>query len=139
MLEIPAAVQAEMIGHAILGLPDEACGLFAGAFGGDRVERFFSMRNAAASSQIYELDAQEMMDVERTADDAGIAVIGVMHSHTHTTNYPSPTDVADAARFDPFGAWRFIIVSLKHADPSLRSYHILDGEITEESVRIVSG
>jgi proteasome lid subunit RPN8/RPN11 len=139
VLEIPTAVHAEMIGHAILGLPDEACGLFAGAFGGDRVERFFSMRNAAASSQIYELDAQEMMDVERTADDAGIAVIGVMHSHTHTTNYPSPTDVADAARFDPFGAWRFIIVSLKHADPSLRSYHILDGEITEETVRIVSG
>jgi proteasome lid subunit RPN8/RPN11 len=139
VLEIPTAVHAEMIGHAILGLPDEACGLFAGAFGGDRVERFFSMRNAAASSQIYELDAQEMMDVERTADDAGIAVIGVMHSHTHTTNYPSPTDVADAARFDPFGAWRFIIVSLKHADPSLRSYHILDGEVTEETVRIVSG
>jgi proteasome lid subunit RPN8/RPN11 len=138
VLEIPTAVHAEMIGHAILGLPDEACGLFAGAFGGDRVERFFSMRNAAASSQIYELDAQEMMDVERTADDAGIAVIGVMHSHTHTTNYPSPTDVADAARFDPFGAWRFIIVSLKHADPSLRSYHILDGEITEETVRIIS-
>ena len=24
-----------------------------------------------------------------------------MHSHTHTTNYPSPTDIADAARFDP--------------------------------------
>ena len=126
-----------MVGHAILGLPDEACGLFAGAFGGDRVERFFPMRNAAASSQIYELDGQEMMGVERTADDAGLAVIGVMHSHTHTTDYPSPTDVADAGRFDPFGAWRFIIVSLKHGDPSLRSYRILDGEITEESVREV--
>ncbi|MDG2029258.1 MAG: M67 family metallopeptidase [Acidimicrobiales bacterium] len=137
MLEIPASIYAEMTGHAILGLPDEACGLFAGAFGGDRVERFFPMANAAKSSQIYELDGQEMMDVERTADDAGIAVIGVMHSHTHTTAYPSPTDVADAARFDPFGAWRFIIVSLKLPDPSLRSYHILDGEITEEPVTIL--
>lgn len=138
MLEIPAAVHDEMVGHAILGLPDEACGLFAGPFGGDRVERFFPMRNAAESSRIYELDSQEMLDVERTADDAGIAVLGVMHSHTHTTNYPSPTDVADAARFDPFGAWRFIIVSLKHPDPSLRCYRILDGEITEEPVRITS-
>jgi len=131
-------VHAEMIGHAILGLPDEACGLFAGAYGGDRVERFFPMANTAKSSQIYELDGQEMMNVERTADDAGIAVMGVMHSHTHTTNYPSPTDVADAGRFDPFGAWHFIIVSLKQADPSLRSFRILDGEITEEPVTIVT-
>lgn len=136
MLEIPASIHAEMIGHAILGLPDEACGLFAGAFGGDRVERFYPMANAAKSSQIYELEGREMMAVERTADDAGLAVMGVMHSHTHTTNYPSPTDVADAARFDPFGAWRFIIVSLKHADPSLRSFRILDGTITEEPVTL---
>jgi [CysO sulfur-carrier protein]-S-L-cysteine hydrolase len=137
VLEIPASIHAEMVGHAILGLPNEACGLFAGTFGGDCVEVFFPMRNVADSSQIYELDAQEMMDVERTADDAGLTLTGVMHSHTHTTNYPSPTDVADAARFDPFGAWRFIIVSLKHSDPSLRSYRILDADITEETVRIV--
>jgi len=134
MLQIPEFVHAEMIGHAILGLPDEACGLFAGPSGGHGVERFFPMANAARSSQIYQLDGQEMMEVERTADDAGLCVMGVMHSHTHTSNYPSPTDVADAARFDPFGAWSFVIVSLKHADPSLRSFRILDGEITEESV-----
>jgi proteasome lid subunit RPN8/RPN11 len=136
VLELPAAFHAEMVGHAIRGLPNESCGLFAGPFGSDRVERFFPMRNVAASSQIYELDGHEMMAVEREADEAGLAVIGVMHSHTHTTNYPSPTDVADAARFDPFGSWRFIIVSLKFADPSLRSYRILDGEIDEEPVII---
>ena len=137
VLEIPASIHAEMIGHAILGLPDEACGLFAGVHGADQIEKFFPMRNIAESSQIYQLDGQEMIDVERTADDSGIALMGVMHSHTHSTNYPSPTDVADAARFDPFGVWRFIIVSLKHEDPSLRSYRILDGEITEEPVKIL--
>ncbi len=128
-----------MVAHAIRGLPNEACGLFAGPYGGDDVVRFFPMRNAAESSTIYELDGAEMIQVEKTADDAGIAVIGVMHSHTHSTNYPSPTDVADAARFDPFGAWRFVIVSLKHPEASLRSYRILDGEITEEAVEIIDG
>ncbi len=127
-----------MVSHALHGLPNEACGLFAGPFGGDDVVRFFPMRNAAESSTIYELDGQEMMDVERTADDSGVAVMGVMHSHTHSTNYPSPTDVADAARFDPFGAWRFIIVSLKHPEASLRCFRILEGEVTEESVELVS-
>ena len=58
----------------------------------------------------------------------GSRVVGVMHSHTHTTAYPSPTDVADAAAFDPFGSWNFIIVSLKDADPVLRSYRILEGD-----------
>jgi len=126
-----------MVGHAVLGLPDEACGLFAGEFGSDLIERFYPMRNSARSSRIYELDGQEMMSVERDADDSGLAVMGVMHSHTHTTNYPSPTDIDDAGRFDPFGAWRFVIVSLKHPDPSLRSYRILDGAVTEERVAIV--
>lgn len=136
MLVIGAAVHAEMLGHAVSGLPDEACGLFAGSSGSDRVERFFPMTNAAASSRLYRLDPAEMLDVERSADDRGLTVMGVMHSHTHTTGYPSPTDVADASRFDPFGSWHFIIVSLRHPDPTLRSYRIKDGAVTEESVLV---
>ena len=136
MLEMSAEMHTAMVDHAIAGLPHEACGLFAGQPGSNRIERFFPMRNAAESREIYVLDGLEMMDVERTADDAGLAVMGVMHSHTHTTNYPSPTDIADAARFDPFGAWRFVIVSLRHAEPSLRSFRILDGQVTEEPVAI---
>ena len=125
-----------MVAHAIAGLPNEACGLFAGLPGSQRVEQFFPMRNAAESRQIYRLDGAEMMAVERSADEAGLTVMGVMHSHTHTTNYPSPTDIADAARFDPFGTWRFVIVSLRHSHPSLRSFRILDGDVTEESVAV---
>lgn len=128
-----------MVGHAIAGLPLEACGLFAGKFASSRVEKFFPMTNAAASSKIYRLDPAEMMSVEREMDAKGLAVQGVMHSHTHTTNYPSPTDVADAGRFDPFGTWHFIIVSLRDADPSLRSYRIKNGSITEETVEVIDG
>ena len=138
MLEMSARMHAQMVAHAIAGLPNEACGLFAGPFGSDRAERFYPMRNAAESREIYVLDGVEMMSVERAADAAGLTLMGVMHSHTHSTNYPSPTDVADAARFDPFGTWRFVIVSLRHPDPSLRSFRILDGEVTEEPVTVTS-
>ena len=136
MLEMSARTQQAMVAHAVAGLPHEACGLFAGLPGSNRVERFFGMRNAAESREIYVLDGLEMMDTERTADTAGLIVMGVMHSHTHTTNYPSPTDIADAARFDPFGTWHFVIVSLRHPEPSLRSFRILDGQVTEEPVAI---
>ena len=123
-----------MMAHAIAGLPNEACGLFAGAVGSATVDAFYPMTNVAASSQIYELDGKELLDIESTADASGRQVLGVMHSHTHTSAYPSPTDVADAARFDPFGAWYFVIISLKHADPVLRCYRIVDGDISEVTV-----
>ena len=66
-------------------------------------------------------------------------LVGVMHSHTHTQAYPSPTDVADAARFDPLGTWVFVIVSLEHPDPELRAFRILDDAITEVPVDEVPG
>lgn len=138
MLTLTPAVRDEMVAHAIRGLPHEACGLFAAPVGTTDVEAFFPMVNAAESSQIYQLDGAEMMAVERQADDAGLQIVGVMHSHTHTTAYPSPTDVRDAAAFDPFGAWHYIIVSLKDAVPVLRSYTIAGEVITEETVRVAS-
>lgn len=139
MVTIAATVADEMIAHAIRGLPDEACGLVAGSPGADHVERFYPLRNAAASSRLYRIDGREMIEVERRVDAEGLSVVGVMHSHTHTTNYPSPTDVADAAGFDPFGTWLFWIVSLRHADPSLRCYRIRDDTITELPVDLVGG
>ncbi len=137
VLEITKGTHAAMVAHALAGLPDEACGLIVGRPGSARVVRFFGMRNAAASARLYRLDGLEMMQVERSAEAAGLQVIGVMHSHTHSMNYPSPTDVADAARFDPFGMWHFVIVSLKHAEPSLRSFRILGAKITETPVVVV--
>ena len=70
------------------------------------------------------------MRVEQSADDRGLAVLGVVHSHTHTEAYPSATDVAQAP--DPL--WNYAIVSLKHDPPQLRNYRIVAGEITETAV-----
>ena len=136
MLRLSGEVYSEVIAHALSGLPNEACGLLAGRGGGEQVDRFFPVRNAAESSQIYRLDDAEYLQVERTADDEGLILVAVMHSHTHTTAFPSPTDVRDASVFDPFGALLYVIVSLKDPEPSLRCYRILDGEITEEPVSV---
>ena len=135
-------VYRSMVDRALTETPNEACGLFAGAPEGLRVDSYYPMANAADPDEawkLYLLDGQEMLDVEKAADADGRAVLGVMHSHTHTEAYPSPTDVADASRFDPFGTWIFVIVSLKHPDPVLRAYRILDGEITEVPVEVERG
>ena len=135
-------VYRAMLDRALTETPKEACGLFTGPTGALHVDDFHPMANTAPDDEawkLYVLDGQEMLNVEAAADAEGRAVLGVMHSHTHTTAYPSPTDVADAARFDPFGAWVFIIVSLKHPDPVLRAYRILDGGVTEVRVVVDGG
>ncbi len=132
MLHTPARVVDEMVAHAYAGLPNEACGLLVGHADRDEVVRFVATRNVAESARIYTIDGLEQMKAERAAEAEGLAVIGVMHSHTHTTAYPSPTDVAQAEWLDP--AWHFVIVSLRHDVPSTRSYRITDGEISEEPV-----
>ena len=54
----------------------------------------------------------------------------MVHSHTHTEAYPSPTDVAQA----PDPGWHYVIVSLKRDAAVLRSHRIVDGGIDEEEV-----
>ena len=138
MLELSRETYDGMLAHAVVGLPQEACGLFAAAFGTEDVVAFYPMANAAASESIYEFDGAEHLAVEKRAEEAGLTVVGVMHSHTASTAYPSPTDVAQAARFDPLGVWHHVIISLKHPEPALRSYRIVGGFIEEEEVQVRS-
>ncbi len=139
MLNITAEVHRQMVDHAMACLPNEACGLFAGVFGSNQVDVFYPMTNAAGSPVVYRLEPREQMATEDAADEAGLAILGVMHSHTLTTAYPSPTDVEDAAHFDPFGEQYFVIVSLKHPEPAMRSYKILGETITEHLVELQPG
>jgi proteasome lid subunit RPN8/RPN11 len=130
-----------MIAHAYVGLPLEACGLFAGDPGTDDAEgsgqdcvavvrHFYPTENEAKSSKVYTVPGKAFLHADRDAEDRGWQLLGVMHSHTHTDAYPSPTDVAQA----PDPAWHYVIVSMRDDLPSLRSYRIVDGEIIEEPV-----
>ena len=105
-----------MVGHAYDGLPDEACGLFAGPPGTDRVTAFYPCRNAAESSRVYTIDPKDHLRADRDAEGRGLEINGVMHSHTHTDAYPSPTDVAQAP--DPALALRHRLAARRRADPS---------------------
>jgi proteasome lid subunit RPN8/RPN11 len=127
-LRLAPEVYKTMIGHCYDGLPDEAAGLIAGAPGSDKAHVVYPTRNEAESSRVYAIDGLEYMRVERDADDRGLEILGVFHSHTHTEAYPSPTDV-ERAELGP--QWHYVIVSLKDV-PVVRSYRIVDGNIAEE-------
>jgi proteasome lid subunit RPN8/RPN11 len=134
MLRLTPSAYALIVGHAYDGLPDEACGLLVGDPATGRVARFEPTANDARSSRVYTIPPKDLLRIDREADAEGLAVIGVVHSHTHTDAYPSPTDVAQAPEPD----WHYAIVSLRDEAPVLRSYRIVDGTITEEPV-VVDG
>jgi proteasome lid subunit RPN8/RPN11 len=129
-LVFPASAFAEMIGHLYDGYPLEACGLLVGS--GSHVRRFVPSANLANSARVYTIDSKTYMRAEREADDDGLEVIGVVHSHTHSEPYPSPTDVAQA----PDPAWHYVIVSFKREAPESRSYRIIDGTIAETPIAV---
>jgi proteasome lid subunit RPN8/RPN11 len=130
VLTFPRELWLEMVAHAHHGLPDEACGLLGGDPATGHASAFYPCRNAAASAKVYTVDPRDHLRADRDAEGRGLEIIGVMHSHTHTEAYPSPTDVAQA----PDPGWHYVIVSLKRPDAALRSYRIVDGEVAEEAV-----
>lgn len=123
-----------MLAEAWQTYPLEACGLLIGPSGGGVVERFVPIHNDAASSRIYRLDGREYAAAALRADKDDLDIVGVMHSHTHTAAYPSPTDVAEASKPLIPPDWHWIIVSLAWGYPELHSFKILDGGIAEEPI-----
>lgn len=121
-----------MVGHSLDCLPEEACGLLGGRADGT-VEVFRPCVNADRSARTYAIDGLDLLRFERELEARadGLEIVGVVHSHTHTDAYPSPTDVE---RAEHLAAWHFLIVSLRHPEPVARSYRIVEGAVVEEPI-----
>ena len=133
MLTLNAAQRDAILATCIRALPNEGCGLLLG--GNDAVVReVFASTNVADSAKVYEIDPKVLLRAYRRADEEGIDVLGVFHSHTHSEAYPSPTDVRQA----PDPSWHYVIVSLRDTPAELLSYRVVDGTVTAEPVKILN-
>ncbi|MGI8612956.1 MAG: Mov34/MPN/PAD-1 family protein [Nocardioidaceae bacterium] len=139
MLVIEQETYDGMVAHAKRDHPDEACGVVAGPEGSDRPTRFVPMLNAARSPTFYEFDAGELLRLYQNMEARDKEPVVIYHSHTATPAYPSRTDIGLAA--EPRA--HYVLVSTRehgNADGpvELRSYRIVDGEVSEEDVSVVS-
>jgi len=132
VLDLDRATLDELAAMAYAAYPLEGCGLLVGDPHTGQVERFVRCRNSAESAKVYTVDPLDHLRAERSAEADGFEVIGVVHSHTHSEPFPSPTDVTQA----PDPNWHYVIVGLKRAAPEFRSYTIVDGTITEEPITV---
>ncbi|MCW2582347.1 MAG: Mov34/MPN/PAD family protein [Klenkia sp.] len=143
MLRIDRSTFDAIVAHARRDHPDEACGVVAGPEDSDRPERFVPMLNAARSPTFYEFDSGDLLRLYREMDDRDEVPVVVYHSHTATEAYPSRTDISYAS--EPFA--HYVLVSTREhgAQTGLvddvvefRSFRIVDGQVTEEDVELVT-
>lgn len=137
MVTLVNGLYEQMVGHALSGLPNEACGLLGGPAGSDQIEAFVPCRNADDSAKTYSIAPDGWQAADAAFGPAGLAIVGVMHSHTHTDAFPSPTDVGQADN-PLLAGWHYVIVSLRDEVPVLRCYLLDGGEVVEEPVVVGS-
>jgi proteasome lid subunit RPN8/RPN11 len=140
-LVLPEALRQELLGHAREGNPNEVCGVLAGA--DNRVERVYPVRNIAnsikaddpffrdrqtdvpADGQLetdYFMDPMDYKRVEDEIDAAGLKVVGLYHSHTHSEARPSATDIRLANWLEVC----YVLVSLTDVQqPPVRAWRIV--------------
>jgi len=132
ILRIPKALHDEMLAHCQRQYPKEACGLLGGRDGA--AGQVYPMRNIEESPIGYAMDPKEQLQVEKQMRQRAQRLIGIYHSHTASSAYPSLVDVRLAISPDV----SYILVSLKdRALPELKSYRIDGQTITPEAVEIV--
>jgi proteasome lid subunit RPN8/RPN11 len=94
------------------------------------------MVNAARSPTFYEFDSMDLLKLYREMDSLDEEPVVIYHSHTATQAYPSRTDIAYAS--EP-NAHYVLVSTADEVDVEFRSFRIVDGEVTEEPVEIVTG
>ncbi|MEZ5119684.1 MAG: M67 family metallopeptidase [Candidatus Nanopelagicales bacterium] len=133
MLTISRELVDAMIAHARRDHPDEACGVLAGPVGSDTPQRFIPMANAARSTTFYEFDSGDLLRLYREMDSRDEEPVVIYHSHTATEAYPSRTDIGLASEPNA----HYVLISTRSQDTDeVRSYRIVDSEVTEEKVVI---
>lgn len=138
VLTIDQATYDAIVAHARRDHPDEACGVVAGPEGSDRPERFVPMLNAARSPTFYEFDPTDLLKLYREMDDLDEEPVVIYHSHTGTEAYPSRTDIKLAQEPNA----HYVLVSTRdgadiEGPVEFRSFRIVEGDVTEEEVRVV--
>jgi proteasome lid subunit RPN8/RPN11 len=140
-VHLPAAMRAEIVGHALRERPNEACGLIVGdrpADEGGVALRWVPTRNVLSSPYRYEIDPDDLLRVTIETDDDREMIWGIVHSHVASPARPSPTDL----RQSHYPGAIYLLVSLDpaEADPttgaeSLQAWRIVGGGVHEVALR----
>jgi proteasome lid subunit RPN8/RPN11 len=121
-LRIRRAVLDDIVAHAVMARPSEACGLLVGSE--DMIVDAVRAANIAEHpTRRFLIDPKDHIDGRRQARDRGLQVVGFYHSHPNSPAEPSAADLAEATYPDHL----YVIVSLAAAAPSVNVYRLEGG------------
>lgn len=135
-LVVPRAVLDQVVSHARAGLPNEACGVLAGAEG--RVDRFLPAVTSDPSPVFYTLEGAELIRIFNeigeafATDDPEEHLLAIYHSHVSSPAFPSRSDVELATWPDA----AYLIVSFGSEPPEVKAFMIRDGRIARRELLV---
>jgi thiosulfate/3-mercaptopyruvate sulfurtransferase len=109
---------AQIEREGVAAYPNECCGAILGrdaADGSRIVHRLEKLTNSFAADEQFHrfsLDPRELIQLEKRAADAGLAVLGFYHSHPDHPARPSETDRQNAWPY-----YSYVIVSIAKREP----------------------
>ena len=141
-LTIPVQVMGEIHAHGEALYPEEGAGLLLGLIEGDHREarRVLPMPNHFEPNERghrYRLDPQETLQAEQLAEQLGLEVIGVFHSHPDHPPTPSQYDLEWAVPW-----FVYLITSVENGSASdSRVWRMLENHsrMVEEVLKIKEG
>ena len=127
-MRISQAHWDELLAHAREDAPNECCGLVWAADGEIvGLERASNERNSPYG---FELDSRSLLKANELDEEFQV---GIYHSHPRSPAEPSQTDINLA--FYPEAL--YVIVGLKDAEPDVRAFAIVDGQVSERSLELI--
>ena len=134
-LAVPKDLLDQIHAHGEAAYPEEGAGFLIGNDG--RVERILPLENAredGARHNRFLITPEDYLHAELTADDLGLSLIGVFHSHPDHPNQPSEYDREWA---QPFFSYIITTVKAGKATES-RSWRLVEdrSKFEEEEIKI---
>jgi len=133
VLAIKREIVKEIIAHALQEDPRECCGILAG--NDNLITHIFKLTNVEADPDKYWMDPKEQIQTFEEIDRLNLELLGIYHSHPHSSPSPSPVDIMRA--FYPTIA--FFIISLLNAEkPELRAFEIVKRKVKEKKFKVLA-
>ncbi len=152
MLVLRSDLVDDIVAHARREHPLESCGQLVGpestgGTDGGRPERYVAMTNTDGVESDFAFSPQEDIRLERELAGRDERRMVVVHSHTRVPRrpltdtglpeaYPSEKDI-EFMGWTPDQYWLIVGLSAADAEPDLRSYRLVDGEVAEEPIQVV--
>ena len=126
----------EIVEYAREHLPEEACGLIAGSEdeNGKKVEKVYYLTNIDHAEDHFTMDPKEQLEAVKDMRANGYKPLGNWHSHPEAPSRPSEEDIR--LSYDKNAS--YFILSLMAKNPVLNSFHVENGEVTKEDLRMFS-